>query len=124
MSLVLFYLIVPILLIFIAQRISILDKVGVVVLAFLVGILLAMTLDISTFFPVETVTSIQKNISEISIAIALPLLLFSINVKGALNMAGDTLKGMGLALLSVMIISVVGALMYMLFQCTVTKYLN
>ena len=112
MSLVLFYLIVPILLIFIAQRISILDKVGVVVLAFLVGILLAMTLDISTFFPVETVTSIQKNISEISIAIALPLLLFSINVKGALNMAGDTLKGMGLALLSVMIISVVGALMF------------
>jgi uncharacterized membrane protein len=112
MSLVLFYLIVPILLIFIAQRISILDKVGVVVLAFLVGILFAMTLDISTFFPVETVTSIQKNISEISIAIALPLLLFSINVKGALNMAGDTLKGMGLALLSVMIISVVGALMF------------
>jgi uncharacterized membrane protein len=112
MPLVLFYLIVPILLIFIAQRISILDKVGVVVLAFLVGILFAMTLDISTFFPVETVTSIQKNISEISIAIALPLLLFSINVKGALNMAGDTLKGMGLALLSVMIISVVGALMF------------
>jgi uncharacterized membrane protein len=112
MSLVLFYLIVPILLIFIAQRISILDKVGVVVLAFLVGILFAMTLDISTFFPVETVTSIQKNISEISIAIALPLLLFSINVKGALNMAGDTLKGMGLALLSVMIISVVGALIF------------
>jgi uncharacterized membrane protein len=112
MLLVLFYLIVPILLIFIAQRISILDKVGVVVLTFLVGILIAMTLDASTFFPVETLSSVQKNISEISIAIALPLLLFSINVKGALNMAGDTLKGMGLALLSVMIISIVGALLF------------
>jgi uncharacterized membrane protein len=112
MSLVLFYLIVPILLIFIAQRISILDKVGVVVLTFLVGILIAMTLDVSTFFTVETLSSVQKNISEISIAIALPLLLFSINVKGALNMAGDTLKGMGLALLSVMIISVIGALIF------------
>lgn len=112
MSLVLFYLIVPIFLIVIAQRISILDKVGVVVLAFLVGILLAMTLDASTFFSAETLTSVRKNISEISIAIALPLLLFSINVKGALNMAGDTLKGMGLALLSVMIVSVVGALLF------------
>jgi uncharacterized membrane protein len=112
MLLVLFYLIVPILLIFIAQRISIFDKVGVVVLTFLVGILIAMTLDAPTFFPVETLSSVQKNISEISIAIALPLLLFSINVKGALNMAGDTLKGMGLALLSVMIISIVGALLF------------
>jgi uncharacterized membrane protein len=112
MSLVLFYLIVPVFLIVIAQRISILDKVGVVVLAFLLGKLLAMTFDASTFFSAETLTSVQKNISEISIAIALPLLLFSINVKGALNMAGDTLKGMGLALLSVMIVSVVGALLF------------
>ncbi|OUS40185.1 hypothetical protein A9R00_07300, partial [Oleispira antarctica] len=46
------------------------------------------------------------------IAIALPLLLFSINVKSALNMAGDTMKGMALALLSVIVISTAGAVLF------------
>jgi uncharacterized membrane protein len=112
MSLVLFYLLVPALLIVLAQRFSVLDKVGVVFLAFSAGILMAMTVDMSTFFSSELLTSVQKNISEISIAIALPLILFSINVKGAINMAGDTLKGMGLALLSVVVISTIGALIF------------
>jgi uncharacterized membrane protein len=112
MSLVLFYLLVPALLIVLAQRFSVLDKVGVVVLAFSAGILMAMTVDMSTFFSSELLTSVQKNISEISIAIALPLILFSINVKGAINMAGDTLKGMALALLSVVVISTIGALLF------------
>jgi uncharacterized membrane protein len=112
MSLVLFYLLVPALLIVLAQRFSVLDKVGVVVLAFSAGILMAMTVDMSTFFSSELLTSVQQNISEISIAIALPLILFSINVKGAINMAGDTLKGMALALLSVVVISTIGALLF------------
>jgi uncharacterized membrane protein len=112
MSLVLFYLLVPALLIVLAQRFSVLDKVGVVVLAFSAGILMAMTVDMSTFFSSELLTSVQKNISEISIAIALPLILFSINVKGAIGMAGDTLKGMALALLSVVVISTIGALLF------------
>ena len=66
----------------------------------------------SLLFQTETITAVQKDVSEISIAIALPLLLFSINVKSALNMAGDTLKGMGLALLSVMVISIIGAIIF------------
>jgi uncharacterized membrane protein len=112
MSLVLFYLLVPALLIVLAQRFSVLDKVGVVVLAFSAGILMAMTVDMSTFFSSELLTSVQKNISEISIAIALPLILFSINVRAAISMAGDTLKGMALALLSVVVISTIGALIF------------
>lgn len=112
MILVLLYLIIPAVIIIACQRLPLLDKAGVVVLSFGLGIAIAASLDISVFFNTETINAVQKNISEISIAIALPLLLFSINVKRALNMAGNTLKGMGLALLSVMVISTIGAIIF------------
>lgn len=112
MILVLAYLLIPALIVFACQRFALLDKAGVVVLSFGLGIAIAAGLDLSLFFHAETITAVQKDVSEISIAIALPLLLFSINVKSALNMAGDTLKGMGLALLSVMVISIIGAIIF------------
>lgn len=112
MILVLAYLLIPALIIFACQRFSLLDKSGVVVLSFGLGIAIAAGLDLSLFINVETINSVQKDVSEISIAIALPLLLFSINVKSALSMASDTLKGMGLALLSVIVISTAGAILF------------
>lgn len=112
MLLILFYLIAPALLVLLCQRNSLFEKFGVVTLAFAGGILCAITIDLSAFFPADVLIPVQKNISEISIAIALPLLLFSINVKSTLYMAGDTLKGMGLALLSVVVISTVGAVIF------------
>jgi len=112
MILVLAYLLIPALIVYACQKFTLLDKAGVVVLSFGLGIAIAAGLDLSLFFQTETITSVQKDVSEISIAIALPLLLFSINVKSALNMAGDTLKGMGLALLSVMVISIIGAIIF------------
>ena len=81
----------------------------------LIGSSFSVALDLSLFFQTETITAVQKDVSEISIAIAIPLLLFSINVKSALNMAGDTLKGMGLALLSVMVISIIGAIIFEIY---------
>lgn len=112
MILVLAYLLIPALIVFACQKFSLLDKAGVVVLSFALGIAIAAGLDLSLFFETDTITAVQKDVSEISIAIALPLLLFSINVKSALNLAGDTLKGMGLALLSVMVISIIGAVIF------------
>ena len=112
MILVLAYLLIPALIVIACQKFSLLDKAGVVVLSFGLGIAIAAGLDLSFFFETNTIISVQKNVSEISIAIALPLLLFSINVKSALNMAGDTLKAMGLALLSVIVISTVGAIIF------------
>ena len=111
MALALCYFLIPALLVFLCQRIGFLEKIGVVVMAFATGIVLAMTVDLSAIFPADIIMPVQKNISEISIAIALPLLLFSINVKAALNMSGDTLKGMGLALLSVMVVCIAGAVL-------------
>lgn len=113
MLLILAYLLVPALIVIACQRFALLDKAGVVILSFGLGIAAtAAGLDLTQFFAAETVASVQKNIAEITIAIALPLLLFSINVKSALSMAGDTMKGMALALLSVMVISTAGALIF------------
>ena len=112
MLLVIGYLLIPALLVVLCQRFALLDKAGVVVLSFGLGIAIAAGIDLSQFFNTETITAVQKDVSEISIALALPLLLFSIDVKGALNMAGDTLKGMLLALLSVIVMSTAGAIIF------------
>ncbi|MFT4764427.1 MAG: putative membrane protein [Oleispira sp.] len=112
MLLALAYLLIPALIVFACQNFALLDKAGVVVLSFGLGIAIAAGLDLTLLFNIETITAVQKDISEITIAIALPLLLFSINVKSALGMAGDTMKGMALALLSVIVISTVGAVIF------------
>ncbi len=112
MLLLLGYILIPSVLVVLCQRFSLLDKIGVVVLSFGLGIAISASLDLNQFFPAATVTAVQKNVSEISIALALPLLVFSINVKSALNMAGDTLKGMLLALFSVIVVSTFGAILF------------
>jgi uncharacterized membrane protein len=112
MLLVVGYLFIPALLVFLCQRFGLLDKIGVVVLSFGVGIAIAAGIDLNQIFSVETVKGVQEEVYKTSIAIALPLLLFSIDVKGALNMAGDTLKGMLLALLSVIVMSTAGAIIF------------
>jgi len=106
------FLVMPIIIIILCQRINILDKLGVVVLSFGLGIAIAASVDLGGLAQADLIKSAQRTISEISIALALPLLLFSINIKSALTMAGDTLKGMGLALLSVVVISTFGALLF------------
>ncbi|MEH6448799.1 MAG: DUF819 family protein [Oleispira sp.] len=112
MILVLTYLLIPALIVIACQKFSLLDKAGVVVLSFGLGIAIAAGLDLTLLFEADTIKAVQKDVSEITIAIALPLLLFSINVKSALNMAGDTMKGMALALLSVIVISTAGAVIF------------
>lgn len=112
MILALAYILIPALIVIACQKFSFLDKAGVVVLSFGLGIGIAACLDLSLFFNTDTINTVQKNVSEISIALALPLLLFSISIKSALNMAGNTLKGMGLALFSVTVISTLGAVIF------------
>ena len=112
MILVLAYLLIPALIVIACQKFSLLDKAGVVVLSFGLGIAIAAGLDLTLLFEADTIKAVQKDVSEITIAIALPLLLFSINVKSALNMASDTMKGMALALLSVIVISTAGAVIF------------
>lgn len=106
------FLIIPLLIVIMCQRIAWLDKIGAVVLSFALGIGIAAAVDLPQLLAPNVMQSIQVNITEISIALALPLLLFSINIKSAFNMAGNTLKGMGLALISVIVMSTLGAVLF------------
>lgn len=113
-------ILIPAIIIIFCQKMPILDKAGVVVLTFGSGIAIAAFIDIPSllqfidFSPItaESIQAIQIEISEISIALALPLLMFSIDIKNALKIAGSALKGMLLALLSVIVISLIGAIIF------------
>ncbi|MFK0570665.1 DUF819 family protein [Endozoicomonas sp.] len=106
------YLLIPALLIIVCQKFQLLDKIGVVVLSFGLGIALSASLDLPAFFAKDELLAMQINLTEIAIALALPLLVFSLDVKHSLSMAGDTMKSMVVALLTVMIISAAGALIF------------
>lgn len=103
------YIATPALLILLCQKFRFLDKAGVVVLSFGLGIVLAM----SGVFPTEeSVRGFQENLSGVSVALALSLLVFSMDIKTALRTSRSTLKGLGLALLSVILVSMVAAILF------------
>lgn len=106
------YLLVPALLIILCQRVRWLDKAGVVVLSFAGGIALSSTGLLPQWVGAGALQAVQTNLSEIAIALALPLLVFSIDVKASFGMAGDTMKSLGVALIAVIIASAVGAFIY------------
>ncbi len=99
----------PALLIWLCQRLPWLDKAGVVVLSFTLGILLAA----SGLLPAgDDIRALQSILAEVSVALALPLLVFSMDVGAALRLAGNTLKSLGLALLAIMLVSTVAAVLF------------
>jgi len=100
------------LLIYVCQKVPILDKLGAVVLAFGAGIGLAACLDLQAIFASTEVIKQQVQVTEIAIALALPMLVFSIDVRSAFSLAGNTMKSMGLALITVMMMSILLALIF------------
>ncbi|KZY33224.1 MULTISPECIES: DUF819 family protein [unclassified Oleiphilus] len=101
----------PAVLIVAAQRWAILDKLGVVVLAFASGIVLS-GFNIQNYLPGSDVLSIQTQVTEVAIALAIPMLAFSMDIKSAFHLAGPTIKAMILALFSVMIITTILSLLF------------
>ncbi|MBU3070930.1 DUF819 family protein [Aestuariicella sp. G3-2] len=112
MMLAIVFLLIPAVLIILSQRITVFDKIGVVILAFLSGFVLAFAVDFKALFGEASANSVMQNLSEISVALALPLILFSMNVKKAFVTAGLAMKAMLLSLLSVVVASFAGMLVF------------
>lgn len=113
---VLFFIFFPTTLILLSNRSALIGKIGPVVLAFTSGILLAflvdgLSLDIP-FLAKDQLEAIQKNVSEISIVLALPLILFSINIKKVLKTTPSILLSMALAILSVIVMCFLGVFLF------------
>lgn len=102
----------PIIVIVLCQGIAVLGKLGVVVCSFAMGMAITMSFDFGSLAQADTLGSAQAAVTELSIALALPLLLFSIDLKSSLNVAGSTLKALGIAFCSIVIISIIGAMIF------------
>jgi len=106
--LALFYLIVPALILYFCKKSSLVRKIGSIVVAYGIGLLLGL----SGYLP-EGSAKIQDLIISGSIPIAIPLLLFPTRIKDWFNLAGPTFKALIVGLISVVITVFIG---YFLFK--------
>lgn len=94
------YLVFPALAIYICYRFPVINKIGVVILCYAAGIVLGN----SGMLP-GNADRYQTMLSEAAVALALPLLFFSIDVKKWTRLAGKSLLCMLLATVSIIIVS-------------------
>ncbi|MBC8376741.1 MAG: DUF819 family protein [FCB group bacterium] len=88
-GLIAFYFIMPALILWLCYKSTLVDKIGSVILAYVFGILLGN----SGLLP-ESAAGVQDELSGISVALALPLLLFSLDVRSWLHSAGKAILSM------------------------------
>ncbi len=95
--LVLFFLLCPALMIYLCNRFSLLGKVGPMMLCYAIGMLVATIGAIP-----EGSGPVQSNIMNVSIPLALPLLMFSLDLRRWLKLAGRAFFSFGLAVIAVL----------------------
>lgn len=139
-SLLVFYIIVPFLIIYLTQRFPLVNKLGAVAIAYGLGMFIGSIgifptasesylaiLGSDSFLDPEQakqllesgkitagdltknkITALQSNINDVSVAIAIPLLLFSLDLKKWFKMAGKAFFSVVLALVSVVVVVFTG----------------
>ncbi|MGM0504029.1 MAG: DUF819 family protein, partial [Bacteroidota bacterium] len=101
--LALFYIISPIIILYLCKKFSVLNKIGAVLLAYATGLILGNI----GILP-DNAGQVQDIMTTITIPLAIPLLLFSANIKTWFTIAGKTMLSMVIALVSVVIVVFVG----------------
>lgn len=112
---VLCFLLLPILIIYMCHRFSWMNKVGSIIWAYGIGILFRvlglipdLAVDGVDVMPGETIPLAIRDLTDMTILIALPLLLFSLDFRKWLKHAKNTLLSMILAFISILTMVVVG----------------
>lgn len=108
-GLTVFYLVMPAVVLYFCYRFSALEKVGGVILCYIIGISLGNLFDLNAIFGAKLVP-LRENLMTATVAISLPLLLFSIDVPNWLRLAGRTLLAMLLAMSAVVIATFIACL--------------
>ena len=98
-----FYILFPVLVIYICHRFSFFRKLGAVIVCYMAGIALGN----SGLLPPDIV-SYQERTADLAVALALPLLLFSIDIRKWARLAGTAVLSMFWAIVSIVIISFTG----------------
>ena len=96
------FIVFPALLVWLGTKFAVLQKIGLVLLCYIAGIIVGNT----GILP-ESFTPFQTNIQDISVALALPLLLFSLDVKRWLKISKTALISMLLAVVSIAVVTLV-----------------
>lgn len=103
---------IPLLLIALAKIFPLLDKIGIVVLAFASGLLFSVFYQPDSVLTAQALSAVKMQVAEICIALAIPLLLFSVHIPASLKLAGNAVKAMLLACLSVCVASLVASFLF------------
>ncbi len=100
-----FYILFPIIIIYLCTTYPVLDKIGMILICYGVGLFLGNI----NLLPQEILAS-QETLNEVCVALSLPLLLFSLDLKQWVHLAGKTMLSMVFAIISIIIASCFGFL--------------
>jgi uncharacterized membrane protein len=105
--LVVFYLFFPMLILYLCRKFPMVNKLGSVLIAYAIGLIIGN----AGILP-EGSKEIQDLLTMITIPLAIPLLLFSANIKAWFMMAGKTMLSMLAALVGVILVVSTGYLIF------------
>jgi len=105
--LVLFYIFSPLALLYLCHNYTFIKKIGAVIMAYALGLVLGS----SGLLP-DGALQIQDIINTVTIPLAIPLMLFSANIKSWLRLAGKTSLSMFIAFFAVVSTVIIGYLLF------------
>lgn len=105
--LVLFYFLFPALVVYLDRKFTLVNKIGSVVICYGMGLLIGNI----GILP-EGVFDFQENLTILVVPLAIPLLLFSLDIRKWIKMAGKTFLSLVLGLVSVVIMVFIGFYIY------------
>jgi uncharacterized membrane protein len=108
--LVVFYVLFPLFILHLCQRFPLINKIGAVVIAYIMGFVIG---NIGVLPLIEGYKAKLDLLTTLTVPLAIPLLLFSTNLKKWFQIAGKTFVSMVLALVAVVVTVFVG---YFLFR--------
>ena len=100
-----FYLVFPAIIIYACIRYPLLDKIGMIIICYAIGLVLGNI----NLLP-GGIIKVQESLCEVTVALSLPLLLFSLDLKQWMRLAGKTILSMVLAIFSIILVSGAGYL--------------
>ncbi|HWR74818.1 MAG TPA: DUF819 family protein [Bacteroidales bacterium] len=104
-ALILFFLLSPLLILRLCHRYSFINKIGAVVIAYVAGFVIGNT---GLLTMIDGHARAQELLTMLTIPLAIPLLLFSMDIKKWTQIAGKTILSLVLALFAVLITVIAG----------------
>ena len=101
------YTLLPIIIIHLCVRFKALNRIGAVVIAYIVGLIIG-NLDILP----EGSEKLQEGFTTVTIPLAIPLLLFSSNIRRWMRLAGKTLLSMLISLVGLSFMVIIGKIIF------------